>query len=307
MSNLLSELGKKLAERWLSLLVLPGALYLAVAFAATALGHKHAFDVPRLTRAVGDQAASPSVASTGGQVVVLLAVLGAAAALGLAAQSLGSLWERVVLAAGWQSWPGPFAKLAGALVGFRRRRWDNLSETVREHQRKVMSPGQDDRPNSLLRRRTAQRRLRIAAERPERPTWSGDRIQAVALRLDRQYHLDLFGLWPHLWLVLPESVRAEVTAARTDLSRAATLAGWAVLYLPLAWWWWPAALVGAVVAAVARHRFRVSADAYAQSLEAAARVHAVTLATELGVEHTGPLNTELGDRLYGLLTPPPPD
>ncbi|WP_326770755.1 hypothetical protein OG978_44460 (plasmid) [Streptomyces sp. NBC_01591] len=48
MGGLLSELGKKLAERWFSLLVLPGALYLAVLAVAQTLGHTHPFDALRL-------------------------------------------------------------------------------------------------------------------------------------------------------------------------------------------------------------------------------------------------------------------
>lgn len=46
---------------------------------------------------------------------------------------------------------------------------------------------------------------RIAQEQPARPTWIGDRIHAVITRLDRDYHLDLATIWPHLWLAMPET------------------------------------------------------------------------------------------------------
>lgn len=48
MGGLLTELGTHLAERRLSLLVLPGALFLAAAFAARTLGHADAVDLDLL-------------------------------------------------------------------------------------------------------------------------------------------------------------------------------------------------------------------------------------------------------------------
>ncbi|RSN04874.1 hypothetical protein DMB42_29205 [Nonomuraea sp. WAC 01424] len=50
---MLSELGKKIAERWLSLLVLPAALFLAVGLAARTLGHAHALNLDWLTAEIG--------------------------------------------------------------------------------------------------------------------------------------------------------------------------------------------------------------------------------------------------------------
>ena len=52
MGDILAELGKNLADRWLTLLVLPGALYLAVLAAARTLGQEHALDLPRLAHRV---------------------------------------------------------------------------------------------------------------------------------------------------------------------------------------------------------------------------------------------------------------
>ena len=97
MSGLLGEIGKKLAERWLSMLVLPGTLYLAVAAAAGALGHTHALDVGRLAAEITRQAKSPAAASAGGQAVLFAAVLAGAAAAGVVVQALGVVIERVSL------------------------------------------------------------------------------------------------------------------------------------------------------------------------------------------------------------------
>jgi len=75
MSSLWSELGQKIADRWLTLLVLPGLLYLAVAAAASTLGQGNALDVSLLARQVTFRAREPAVTSVGGQVVVLAAII----------------------------------------------------------------------------------------------------------------------------------------------------------------------------------------------------------------------------------------
>ena len=101
------ELGKKPPKRRLTLLILPGALYLAVAATAGGLGHTHALDLHRLTTHVTGWAKSPTATTFGGQVVVAAAVVVGAVVIGLAAQALGSGIEWLVLAAGWGTWPSP--------------------------------------------------------------------------------------------------------------------------------------------------------------------------------------------------------
>ncbi|MEV2223853.1 hypothetical protein AB0E01_28790 [Nocardia vinacea] len=292
-----SELAKKLAEKWLSLLVLPGAFYLAVAGAALTLGHSHALDVGLLVHKITSYAKNPAVTATGGQVVLLVATLAGAAAVGLGAQAVGTLVEHVALAVEWDTWPGPVRYPARWSVSRRRRRWDTADTVYNREFRMALAPDPAARPNSELRHRAARTRTRIAVERPERPTWSGDRIHAVALRLDRDHHLDLATVWPAVWLTLPDSTRDQLTTARTALARATTLVAWSVLYLALSVWWWPAALVGVVAAATARHRIRTATDTYATLLETATRLCAVSLATQLGIDHTGPLTPQLGHAL----------
>ena len=124
MGGFLDELGKELADRWFQLLVLPGAFYLSVAIAAHTLGQSRPFDFHQLTTQVIDWAKSPAATTVGGQVVLLAAALAGATAAGLAAQALGSLTERLTLAAGWSSWKPPLRQLAGKRVKNRRRRWD---------------------------------------------------------------------------------------------------------------------------------------------------------------------------------------
>jgi hypothetical protein len=298
--GLFAELGKKLAERWLSLLVLPGALYLVVAFAAYALGQAHPFATGRIVDRV---TALTSVRGTGTQVALLLVTLAGAAVAGLVAQGLGSGIERVALAADWPGWPAPARRLADRAVRRRQRRWDAAArayEVRRDEAARTRARGGHADPaprNEAWRQMT-----RIAAERPGRPTALSDRVHAAATRLDRDLNVDLALVWPYLWLTLPDATRAEVTGVRQALSRAAVLAAWAVLYLLLAVWWWPAAPAAAVVAVVSVVRLRSATDAYALLLEAATRLHLGELARHLGLDPAGPATAELGDRITRLLT-----
>ncbi|MFF5131061.1 hypothetical protein ACFY41_29575 [Streptomyces syringium] len=306
MGQFWNELAKKLAERWLTLLVLPGVMYLAVAAIAHALRRNHALDLGYLSRQITSYAKDPAIGTVGGQVVVLIAVLIGAAALGLAAQALGAFVERLALAADWHTWPNPFRYLTARWVTCRQRRWDTAHTNYRTQYERALSPDPNRRPSPIFLSLAAHRRTRIAVDRPERPTWTGDRIHAAAIRLDRDHHLDLATVWPYVWLILPDSDRTEITQARTALSRAATLAAWAVLYTPLALWWWPAAFLAAATGLIARHRIRTTTSDYADLLEAATRLQAVTLAQTLGIDHTGPLTDRLGDAVTFHLTPKPP-
>jgi len=300
--GLLNELGKKLADRWLTLLVLPGALYMAVAVAGHKLGQAHAFDLSELTHAVTTYATSPTVKTVGGQIALLAAVLAGAAGIGLTAQGLGSLIERMALAPGWQAWPSVPRLLARSEVLRRRRRWDAAHAAYQAALQQALAPASADRPDPAVRQRAARIRSHIAVERPERPSWSGDRIHAAALRLDRDLHLDLAILWPTLWLTLPVPVRDEITSARTAMTRATTLAAWSVLYAPLTIWWWPAALISAVVALASRYHLRAATDTYALLLEAATRLYTPALLDSLGISRSGSVTPELGDALMNQLT-----
>jgi hypothetical protein len=336
--GLWAELGRGLTERWVSTLALPGALYLAVATAAYALGWSGAWDVGHLAERVTGWAADPRVDTFGGQALVLAAVLAGSTAVGLVAQGLGWLVERLWTAADWERWPPPLRGWTGRWVRSRRARWDRLrgeverarsgeAEQTRGGDAERTRNGEAERARNGEAERTRReggekarrqggevgqarcsgreeafakaydRMARVSPERPERPTWCGDRIAAVRTRLARDHRADLAVLWPHLWLVLPEEERVEVTAAREDLSRATGLTAWGLLYLPLTVWWWPAAPVSAAVTGIAWVRARSAAGNYATLVEAVVRLHAVELADRVGVAHEGTFSGELGERL----------
>ncbi|MFR9727538.1 hypothetical protein ACL02R_29875 [Streptomyces sp. MS19] len=276
MGGLLTELGKHLAERWLSLLVLPGALFLAALAAAGTLGHADPFAVGQLADRLDTWAASPRLDGTGGPALVLVAVLLGAAGAGLAAQALGSLAER------WWLTPGAAPR---RLTARRQRRWAARSAAYDARVAELAdarATGTAPPPGPDL--TAARARVdAISRERPERPTWMADRLNTPVVRLDREYALDLASVWPHLWLILPDTSRVEVTAARESFRRAATLAGWGVLYLAVAALWWPGLPVAAAITATGWRRGRAAVDAYAALLEATARLYAPELAAQHGL------------------------
>ncbi len=303
MGGFLAELGKKLAERWLSLLVLPGLLYLAALTAASLLGHHHPLAFGRLTSRLEDWTTTPGLTSVSGLVLVLLATLLAAAGAGLAAQALGSLTEQAWLAEHWQSWPPPLRRLAASHTISRTRRWTAATETY-DQQVDIARAHLASRTGTPPETDLGQARravTRIAQEKPARPTWIGDRIHAVIVRLDREYLLDLATVWPSLWLTLPEPTRTEITTARQALTRATTLAGWGLLYLAVAALWWPGLFLAAATITTAWRRARTAADTYALLLEAATRLHTPDLARSLGLNHTGRLTQQTGWALTCLL------
>ncbi|MDI5973545.1 hypothetical protein POF50_030105 [Streptomyces sp. SL13] len=310
MGLLLDKIGEKLVDRWLTLLVLPGALFLAVTIAGAALGQSHALDVHRLAAVLTGWARSPAVADLGGQLVLLAATLAGSACASLLARSIGAVLQRGVLGADWRDWPSPLRRVAQRRTATRAARWSEAADAYNALRRLAAAArGAGERADATARRAALHAMMRIAAEAPDRPTWSGDRVHAAAVRLDRDHAIELDVVWPHLWLVLPDSTRDAVTAAASGLDQATVLGGWALLLAPVGWWWWPALPIAAAFAAVCRHRVRAGADLYAQLLEAAVRVHAGELAAQLGLDHAGPLDAALGEDLTRLLltrVPPPP-
>ena len=335
MSGFWSGLTGKLAEKWLTLLVLPGALYLATATTAHILGHTHALGLHRFIITLTTWAKNPTATTTGGQIVLIIGVLLAAAATGLLVQALAAVTEQLTLATGWQTWPRPLRGIAARRTRARRTAW-NTAHT-RYHQLDTQLETLTNSPTAhpstpssadiltrscgdlaaadlaadTRRQRDAafRERVRISLEEPQRPTWSGDRIDAVTVRLERDFHLHLPTLWPYLWLTLPDTARTELTTARTQLTQATTLLAWTPVYLTLTLWWWPAFFLAAGIALTGRRRLHTAADTYAQLLEATTRLHLTTLADHLGIDTTHMKPHDLGQTLthrFHTQPPPPP-
>ncbi len=291
MTGLLAELGKKLAERWLTALMLPGLLLVAVAVIGFRLSHRRPFDVAELSRWVDDTAASPVGHSQGALLLITTAVLLAAGAAGLAAAGLGAGCGRWCVAEG--TWPP-----GSWLAAWRRRRWERADRVAREA---LQAAAADvTKPHPPL-RAAILRRDRIALRAPHRPTFVGDRFSAVDQRVADAYGLDLVAVWPRIWLVVDDPARAQASAAQDAYAAALRLAGWGLLYLGLGVMWWPAAVVGLVVLGVAWARVRRTAGLLADLVEATVDLHGRTLADRLGLPVDGRLTRAQGQMVTAML------
>lgn len=292
MNPLLATLGGKLTERWLNLLVLPGALFLAATAVGTTLGHRHWHDIDRLRTTLDELAARPALDRTGTAALLVALALLTATAASLAAQFLGGVIERYWLRFGRD-------RLSRTLTARRARRWQDLDTRYEEA---ITSSGSGSSDILARIEDLAEARDRVALRRPARPTWYGDRVQAAADRVHAAYGVDLAALWPRLWLILPEPAVRQIQSAHDSFGAAARLAAWAVGYALLACWWWPAALVAVGCAAVARSRARDALDALAGLIEAAVDVHGRELAERIGLIGTDSavLGREAGDRMSEL-------
>ncbi|MGI5240776.1 hypothetical protein [Dactylosporangium sp. CA-139066] len=276
MTGFLSELGKKAAERWLALIVVPGLLLVAVVWASWTLRrHNVWFDPAPLRADVRRWSGERAEALVLGAAGALLAAAGAAQL----ARGLSGAVERLWFAAG----------LGGLGRRLTRRRAERWQERDRAYERALLAePGGADL-DALLAARD-----RICPVRPARPTWMADRARAAGERVYLAYDLDLTSLWPRLWLIVPEAARNELAAARTAVTANARLFAWGVLYLVPALWWWPAALVAVVTGAVAWRRARAATDVLADLAESAVDLYGPALAAQLGVAAPDGLTPAVG-------------
>ncbi|MFF4271718.1 hypothetical protein [Streptomyces sp. NPDC001536] len=328
MTGLLAELGRKLAERWFTLLVLPGLVYLLVAAAAVRLGQGDWHDWRALWDGFTDLTEGDPGRQEGGlvarAVLLILAAIPVSAAVGALAQALAGPVEQALCG----PWPRPFANFSAHLTTRRESAWNAAdaayrsesalaeeatrrqlmsTQAARRDERQAAQAGAAGTPPAdpegthpdtahadIAAHHTrnaathAARRNALSLIRPEHPTRLGDRLHAPAVRLGAEYGIDLAVVWPRLWLLLPASTRETLTATRTRLDAAFALGGWALLYLPLALLWWPAGLVALGAALVSRRRAALAAEAYAELVEATVDLHLDRLHSRLAEPRPSP-------------------
>jgi hypothetical protein len=262
----LSELARKLTEKWLAVLVLPGLLFVACCAVAKILGYRHWSEWRRLISAGARLAGSLDARGPVAVGLAILALLLAAAATGLAAQGVSCL----LLSLGLSEWPPPLQGAARYFIERRRSRWKQLNKSA-------------DSADGETAYKAAIARNRIAMARPARPTWMGDRLAGVEQRVHGQYQLDLVSTWPRLWLLMPETTRIELRRANERLQDTGVIAAWGLLYLLLVIWWWPAAIAGLALLVLGWRATRSAVVGFADLIEAAVDVHGHDIATTLGL------------------------
>ncbi|MEV7070569.1 hypothetical protein [Streptomyces sp. NPDC093990] len=297
MGGFLQQLAKTLADRWISLLVLPGAFFLGAVWLAVQLGHADAWNVALLTRRAEDTMAEIADLSSGAQALLVVAVLAAASGVGFVVQTLAAVTRRVWLG----PWPRPLARVAAVRTARRRARWYRLVQERRALE--AVSPATRTRERQDRIDDVARRITRLAMAEPGRPTWMGDRIHAVESIAHHRYGLDLTYGWSRLWLVLPDSARTDLTAAHSAFAAAVATGTWAVPYLLLTAVWWPAVLVAAGIGLTGWARARAAVAELTTLTEATLDVHGRTLAAALGFgnETTGPLTISEGEHITDII------
>lgn len=293
MNNFFQELAKKLAERWVALLLVPGALLAATTWVGIQLGHT--LDTPRLAEATSALTASIAHQPGALQAMLIAALLLVTTGAGLAVQALAPVTRLI--------WLGQWPILSRWRVTRRRTRWqhhvDRRRQLTRDHPSESRTPEQQRLIDA-----TADRANRIALAQPGRPTWMGDRIHAVEQIALNRYGLDLTFAWPRLWLVLPDNTRAELNAAHSAFAAAVATGTWAWPYLLLGVIWWPAALAGAIIGATGWVRARSAVTDLTALSEATLDLHTRTLAVALGVGNTdtaSPITIAEGEKLTSVV------
>lgn len=312
MTDFLTAVGGKIAEKWLALLVFPGLLFLAVAVGGGTLGQRDALDAGRLVHLADRLATDPAARAPGTVVLLAALILGAATGAGMLAATLGGGVERLWLG----DWPFPLSPAARAITVRRARRWERAGERYRAALlAKIEARGERTVPDTAFdpdplgpapplpdTQALNAARNRVALTRPERPTWMGNRIEAVESRVREHYGLDLVSAWPRLWMLLPDTARADLQAARGALTTATRRTAWGLLYLGIALWWWPAAVAGIGTCTVAWRQGRLAVDTFAELVESTVDLHGRDLATALGFPcRTTTLTRELGIRITRLV------
>lgn len=295
MNDFFGELAKKLAEQWLSLVAIPGLLFIAAAWTGLQLGHAHALDPHQLVDAATKASSAIGQQPGATQAAAVLGLLLVSIIVGLAVQALVGPVRAIYLG----QWPRGMRRFGDLLTRNRRNRWTTLFE-----ERTALQGKYPERERTALQQREidrlAERINRIAMAEPRRPTWTGDRVHAVGTIAINRFRLDLTFCWPRLWLVLPDSPRAEIHAAHGGFAAAVLTTAWSLPYLGLGTLWWPAAAAGVVVAAVGWSRARARITTLTDVAESILDIHGRGLAIALGVTDptsTGPLTPDEGQHI----------
>jgi hypothetical protein len=279
-NGFLEELGKKAAERWLSLLLLPGLLWTTTLLAALHLPHHHPLNLTPARDAATRWAAQPHTAAT--LALALAGLLLVSTAAGLAATGTATLLRRIWILPGHR----PPARW---LARHRRRRWERRNRQAQasaaDDTRHAPPPAKPDSPLTFTvspaTTRAFTRRDTISLDPPQRPTWIGDRWHSLHTRVHRAHGLDLNPAWPRLWTLLPDNLRNDITTAHTRYTHTSTLTAWALLYLIPALHYWPAALITLYTLTIGAIRARSATDTLCTLIETATDLHTHTLAEHL--------------------------
>ncbi|MFE9168828.1 hypothetical protein ACFYNZ_04740 [Streptomyces kebangsaanensis] len=303
MNTFLQELSKKAAERWASVLLGPGLLFVACVIVGRHQGFTHALDLARLRAYVGSVGTDKAYQEPAGLVMAASLVLLGAAAAGLAASSAGVLVERLWLPAG----PDWYVNL---LVRWRGRRWSRKEQAYRTVEAEARQElvrnrrrGIDTHSRSAELRRLLARRNAYSERPPDQPTWMAQRMAGAPARVEERYRMDLAEIWPHIWSVADGQVRDDIQGVRDTLTGAGRTAAWGggLLGVAAVTFWWPAAALGVILLATGHRRGRAAVDTLVPLIESAVDLYLRDAAVRMGVPCPYAFSPAVADRVLRIL------
>lgn len=303
MNTFLQELSKKAAERWASVLVGPGLLFVVCVLVGRHQGFTHALDLAHLRAYVRSVSTDKAYQELAGLLTAASVVLLAAAVAGLVASSAGGLVERLWLPAG----PDWYVNL---LVRWRGRRWNRKEqayrtvetevqqELVRNRRRGIETPSRASDLRRLLARRNA-----YSEREPNEATWMAQRTAGAAARVETRYRMDLTEIWPHIWSVADGQVRDDIQGVRDNFTGAARTAAWGggLVGIATITLWWPAAALGAILLVTGHRRGRVAIDILVPLIESAVDLYLRDAAGRMGVPCPHTFSPAVADRVIRIL------
>ncbi|MGH3195968.1 MAG: hypothetical protein ACRDOH_26320 [Streptosporangiaceae bacterium] len=128
----------------------------------------------------------------------------------------------------WPSWTGPLRRRlinrAATRAAAQALAWQRAYSAIQP----PATPTADQLANYA--RLERHRRRHPAAPGYFLPTPIGNILRAAERRPADKYGLDTVTVWPHLWLLLPETTRQELRVVRTSLDTAVAAATWGLLF-----------------------------------------------------------------------------
>lgn len=261
MNAVFGEIGKKLGEKWVLLLSLPGVLFVSLLTATAAVGGRD-WARPEVREDLlhdAEQRVGQLSTHLTAAAILLVGLLLAGYGTALLAQACGAAVRGCWLSAAPFRW-----LMTWWLTPLRRALWQardrRSAAATTDHARAAAA--------------TARNAISLAP--PARPTWMADRMAALTTRVRNAYGLDVEFSWPALRTLLPEDLRRAVDDAQVAFERSAQLSGWGLLHLAagaattaVGWHGWPMVVLGAASGTTGWVYGRTSAGALASLVETA--------------------------------------
>lgn len=261
LTDLWTGLGGKLADRVLTALLSPAMAFWVFGVLAWLHSREPVRRWPHELRHVTHGlSTSPGAVQLG----VILALLAIALLSGQLVASLSMPTLRL-LEGYWPKWLAEPRRRLVTRISERRKEDANRLRDLRLREEAEL--GSEDYSELVALDRRL-RRIPIL-EHQLMPTRLGNVLRAAESRPVRKYGLDSVVCWPHLWLLLQDSTRGEIGAARARLDRCAAAVVWGVLLMVWTAWTTWAIPLAAIVVVIAYTGAVRAALTYADLVEAA--------------------------------------